>query len=275
MLKLHKATDTGIAYHEAWVDGDRVVEHWGMAGERGQLRHHDLEPDRSELDNVTAVLAAALAEGYAEVPDEEYRTLVIVYAVEGMGNSAEAAKQRDLQARMDELLRGTGLGQCEGGSVGSGAMDVRCSVVDFELAKRVIQADLAGTLFANYGAILDETAADEVDDSEDYPDDADGDALRRIQEGGSDMAKPMVIDFAVLLPDELHARQFAAVAKQRDFEVLVSFDDDGACWTCYCTRTMRATYGEVRAVQEELDEISRPFGGHSDGWGTFGNRSSE
>lgn len=274
MLKLHKATETGIAYHEAWVDGERVVEHWGQLGDRGQTRDHALDTARSPLENLRSVLEPALASGYAEVPEEEYRTLVIVYAVDGWGSDAELDKQARLMERMDEALGSTGLGHCDGGSVGSGAMEVTCLVLDFELAKRVIQAELTGTEFANYEAILDETAADEAED-EDFPDDPDGDALRRIRADGSDMTQPMLIDFAVWLPDELSARQFAAVAKQRDFEVLVSFDDDDACWTCYCTRTMRATYAEVRAVQEELDDLSRPFGGHSDGWGTFGNSSSQ
>lgn len=35
-----------------------------------------------------------------------------------------------------------------------------------------------------------------------YPNDADGDALRRVAGAGSDMSKPMDIDFAVAAPDE-------------------------------------------------------------------------
>jgi hypothetical protein len=34
---------------------------------------------------------------------------------------------------------------------------------------------------------------------------------------------------------------------------------------------MVPTYEVVVAAQKELDELSAPLGGHSDGWGTLGN----
>jgi hypothetical protein len=30
-------------------------------------------------------------------------------------------------------------------------------------------------------------------------------------------------------------------------------------------------YGEIIRIQEELNAAAKPFGGHSDGWGSFGN----
>ena len=40
---------------------------------------------------------------------------------------------------MDEVLGWTGLGHTDGGSIGSGTMEVGCVVVDFEIAKKVIE----------------------------------------------------------------------------------------------------------------------------------------
>jgi hypothetical protein len=34
---------------------------------------------------------------------------------------------------------------------------------------------------------------------------------------------------------------------------------------------MLLDYDSVIAAQAELDRVSGPFGGYSDGWGTFGN----
>jgi Regulator of ribonuclease activity B len=45
-----------------------------------------------------------------------------------------------------------------------------------------------------------------------YPNDSDGDALRRVVNDGSDMSKPMFIDFQVAVPDEAAAN---ALAKSR------------------------------------------------------------
>ncbi|WP_244951636.1 hypothetical protein [Pseudoalteromonas luteoviolacea] len=59
---------------------------------------------------------------------------------------------------MNETLGWTGLGHCDGGSIGSGTMEVCNYVVDFKVAKTVIENDLKGTEFENYTRIYDENA---------------------------------------------------------------------------------------------------------------------
>ena len=59
---------------------------------------------------------------------------------------------------MNETLGWTGLGHCDGGSIGSGTMEACCFVVDFDIAKRVIEKDLAGSEFADFSRIFDEGA---------------------------------------------------------------------------------------------------------------------
>jgi hypothetical protein len=103
-----------------------------------------------------------------------------------------------------------------------------------------------------------------------YPDDADGDALRRVAER-SDMSQPMAIDFSVNVPDEPSGGEVARLATERGYTAVVEFDEDSQQWTCYCTKRMVPTYDAIVAAQQELDNISAAFGGHSDGWGTSGN----
>ena len=62
---------------------------------------------------------------------------------------------------MDEVLGWTGLGHCEGGSIGSGTMEVCCFVVDFDIAKKVIETKLKDTEFADYTRIFDENAEED------------------------------------------------------------------------------------------------------------------
>ena len=104
----------------------------------------------------------------------------------------------------------------------------------------------------------------------DYPDDADGDALRRVA-ADSDMSKPMRIDFAVAVPNENAGKNIAEQAWIRGYETSVVYDKVGNRWTCYCIKEMVPTYEGVVNAQRELDELSRPLGGYSDGWGTSGN----
>jgi regulator of RNase E activity RraB len=105
-----------------------------------------------------------------------------------------------------------------------------------------------------------------------FPNDADGDALRRIAQHGSDLSRPMFIDFQVAVPDKSSAEELAAVAQKLGYRVSVY--DSPKCtlpWTCECSTRMVATYESVIAVQNELAEISEQFGGIPDGWGSFGN----
>ncbi len=42
-----------------------------------------------------------------------------------------------------------------------------------------------------------------------FPDDSDGGALRRLVEDGSDLSRPMYIDFQIAVPDEARATRLA------------------------------------------------------------------
>lgn len=103
----------------------------------------------------------------------------------------------------------------------------------------------------------------------DYPNDADGDALRRVVLDGSDMSKPMVIDFTVGLLHKPGAEGFATSARAAGYATRVL--PDGHAWDCVCTRAMLATYESVTAAQLELNALADPHDGYCDGWGTWGN----
>ena len=75
-----------------------------------------------------------------------------------MRSPADLDKRHHFQDRMAETLGWTGLGHRDGGSIGSGTMEVCCFVVDFDIAKEVIQKDLEGTPFGDYSRIYEEAA---------------------------------------------------------------------------------------------------------------------
>jgi hypothetical protein len=158
MLKLYRR-ERGkvVAYHEAW-HGSQITEHWGRLGERGETREHRINEQLSEEDNIRQVLANAIAAGYEPMDGDGYSVVLIEYPVNGMGSRKDLDKRHELEDRMNETLGWTGLGHCDGGSIGSGTMEVCCFVVDFETAKKVIEEDLEGTKFADYSRIFDEGA---------------------------------------------------------------------------------------------------------------------
>ncbi len=105
-----------------------------------------------------------------------------------------------------------------------------------------------------------------------YPDDSDGDALRSIEAQGNDMSASMEIDFPVLFPSEGQASVFAPVAASLGFRVHLSQDEKDLNWDVYCTCDMVPEYEEIVRIQHELTAAAKPYGGYSDGWGTFGNK---
>ena len=107
--------------------------------------------------------------------------------------------------------------------------------------------------------------------SEAYPDDADGNALRRVASLGADMSHPMEIDFIVSVPDRQAGESVARLASRLGYLTELVYDEEDDAWDCSCTKAMFATYDGVVEAQRELDELSRPLGGYSDGWGTPGH----
>lgn len=142
-------------YWETWDndDGTHTV-HWGELGTTGQ----SIEVKGSLLKNPEKIIQKEIDEmvssGFKPI-DNEF-TLLVEYAIEGMGTVQDIEKRYRLQDRMSETLGWSGLGHCDGGSIGRGTMEVCNYVVDFEVAKRVIEKDLKGTEFENYTRIYDE-----------------------------------------------------------------------------------------------------------------------
>ena len=160
MIKLYKFNQKKNCYFydEAWISGDEIIEHIGQVGTRGRTISHDFDPNLSEEDNLEKVLTPARNGGYTEIELEDHETIEVEYIVEGFGSPEDLDKRHELESRLNETLGWTGLGMCDGGSIGSGTMEVFSYVVDFNIAKEVIQKDLKNTKFANYSKIIKGTA---------------------------------------------------------------------------------------------------------------------
>jgi hypothetical protein len=155
MRKLYLRINDFLHYHEAWVQDRTVIEHWGKVGERGETRAHPLMDSEVPDQGVARVLSGVLARGYDEIDVEDMHTLVIEHPVVGMGSKTDLRKRHELEDRLNETLGWTGLGACDGGSMGSDSMEVFCDVVDVDIAKAIIEDDLADTGFSDYARIFE------------------------------------------------------------------------------------------------------------------------
>src|SRR5262245_62037121 len=68
-----------------------------------------------------------------------------------------------------------------------------------------------------------------TDTPTEYPNDADGKALRRIAATGADMMRPMVIEFSVDVPDETAARAVAEGVSTHGYTASVDRDGEDGC----------------------------------------------
>ena len=159
MLKLYRFSDTKKEYWETWKEGKgEHLVHWGELGTRGESRTAKTKGTVKAKDLVEAEAEAMQAQGFAEIDEDDRFRLIVEYAIDGMGSKGNVDIRHKLKERLDNTLGWTGLGHCDGGSIGSGTMEVCCFVVDFEAARKVIAEDLAGTKFGNYTRIYDEDA---------------------------------------------------------------------------------------------------------------------
>ncbi len=156
MIKLYKKEDGHWHYHEAWIGDREITEHWGIVGERGDTREHPLPSGDSKAVALRNVLRIAYESGYKEVDLDDHSMLLVEYAVDGFGTPEDLDKRHRLESRLSGTLGWTGLGHCDGGSIGSGTMEAACLVIDFEIARAVVAKDLEGTEFANFTRIYDE-----------------------------------------------------------------------------------------------------------------------
>ncbi len=159
MLKLYRLADGIKEYWETWdnENGTHTV-HWGKLGTQGSSKTVKNSLFKKAAKTIQVEIDSLVAQGFRPVDLEQHSILLIEYAIDGMGTTDDLDKRQRLEERMNETLGWTGLGHCDGGSIGSGTMEICNFVVDFETAKKVIEEDLSGTEFSDYTRIYDENA---------------------------------------------------------------------------------------------------------------------
>jgi hypothetical protein len=96
-------------------------------------------------------------------------------------------------------------------------------------------------------------------------------ALRRCEAHGSDLTRPMVMDFFVVAPSEAVGHVVVVRTTPMGFSSRLAQDDESGAWTVTCTVTIVPTFERVIALERLLDRLARELGGFADGFGSFGN----
>lgn len=105
-----------------------------------------------------------------------------------------------------------------------------------------------------------------------WPDDVDGDVLRRMDEDAFDFSVPAEIDFNIDFETWPPSAECMArlVGKYPDARLVeAEADDDGVGYVHVVVRDL-VSYELVMRVQRELTALAAPYGGVCESWGAYG-----
>jgi hypothetical protein len=108
-----------------------------------------------------------------------------------------------------------------------------------------------------------------------YPDDDNGDALRRLESHGDNLTRARNIDFSVVFSVESAAERFAEHFRAQGYVASVYFAEEMKefPWNVNVVKHMIPSYQEIGDFETTLQEVADTLGGHNDGWGCFSEPS--
>ena len=104
-----------------------------------------------------------------------------------------------------------------------------------------------------------------------YPNDENGDVLRRLETQGDDLTRARDIDFSVVFPVESAAERFAEHFRAQGYAASVYFAEamKEFPWNVNVVKHMIPSHQEIGSFEASLQEVANTLGGHNDGWGCF------
>lgn len=101
-----------------------------------------------------------------------------------------------------------------------------------------------------------------------FPNDKNGNVLRKMYEDGDDFSQSRDIDFTVVLPDSDAVQEFGSYFYHHGLQVKAKKNNSvqELPWDVVVTINMLPDYDDITAFERRLEEIAVPLGGRNDGW---------
>ena len=158
MIRAYKEVNDDLLYfHILETDETNAVFYQGVMGSRGESEDISANSPEELTDKIDRKIDELNDTGWSGIDDDEYDVLIIEYKIDDWGATEDLQKRHAVQDRMNQLLGWTGVGWCDGGSIGSGTMDICCFVFDYQLAYDIINEDLNETEFEDFSRIYVES----------------------------------------------------------------------------------------------------------------------
>jgi len=109
-----------------------------------------------------------------------------------------------------------------------------------------------------------------------FPNDANGDVLRRMEAQGDDLSRPRNVDFTVVFAEASSAEQFAEHFRALGHEASVEANESSPDfpWDVVVVQHMVPSHDGITNFENLLQSVADGWGGHNDGWGCFSEPSS-
>lgn len=153
-IKLHKKTsDTDILYWEVWNNDETTATmHWGKLGDNGDKKEVKASNNKDLKAAVNKEINKFIADGYEDVPYENYFLMVLTFEMEGIGETEDLDRMEDLRSIITETLGWTGNGNCDDGEIQEDKTILYADVLNPDIAIQSIKAafkkeELTGEFF--------------------------------------------------------------------------------------------------------------------------------
>lgn len=171
MVKTYFRDEAGVLwYREIWRDGNIMVRHEGKAGTKGKsstksVRTRTWPSNPTATEQFAAFREQAIADGYAELSDEQMGTVVLQVwtATPDLSDPDDAWVLDAGEDALNEHLGWLGLGHCDGNDIGglppaaSGregtVINLFCPVVDTALGVKALRRFVSAHDLAPHCAI--------------------------------------------------------------------------------------------------------------------------
>ena len=100
-----------------------------------------------------------------------------------------------------------------------------------------------------------------------FPNDLNGEVLRRMYAAGDDLTRARMIDFCFVFPKRQQALAFIDIVDDQDTEVCISFYKEREMWEAIVKHHMLPDHRSITAMEAALSLKAESVGGRADGWG--------
>lgn len=107
--------------------------------------------------------------------------------------------------------------------------------------------------------------------NDEFPDDENGDVLRRMRASGDDLAGARDIEFTVVFSTREAVQEFGDYFHSLGYRISAEESGcvEGLPWDVVVVNHMLPTHSGITEFERELQKIAEPLGGRNDGWGCF------